>query len=54
VTHDYRIVRPPVRGLRALLALAFPHHRDMRPHLEHTLRALRECLTGPQRVIRSD
>lgn len=41
VTHDYRIVRPPVPGWRAVLGLLFPHHRDMRPHLEHTLRALK-------------
>jgi len=41
VTHDYRVVRMPVPGFRHLLALMFPHHRDMRPHLEHTLRALR-------------
>ena len=44
LTHDYRIVRPPVPGLRAFLALAFPHHRDMRPHLEHTLQSLKAQL----------
>ena len=41
VTHDYRIVKRPLPGLRQMLALMFPHHRDMRPHLEHTLRALK-------------
>ena len=41
VTHDYRIVKMAVPGLQQVLALAFPHHRDMRPHLEHTLRALK-------------
>jgi hypothetical protein len=41
LTHDYRIVKLPVPGFRVILALAFPHHRDMRPHLEHTLRALK-------------
>jgi hypothetical protein len=46
VTHDYRIVKPPVRGYRHVLALFFPHHRDMRPHLEHTLRALARELEG--------
>lgn len=40
VTHDYRIVRLPVPGWRQVLGVVFPHHRDMRPHLEHTLRAL--------------
>ena len=47
VTHYYRIVRRPVPGFRQLLALMFPHHRDMRPHLEHTLRAIKaEAETG--------
>jgi hypothetical protein len=41
VTHDYRIVKMAVPGWRQVLAVAFPHHRDMRPHLEHTLRALK-------------
>jgi hypothetical protein len=41
VTHDYRIVKMAVPGWRQFLAVAFPHHRDMRPHLEHTLRALK-------------
>jgi len=41
VTHYYRIVRRPVPGLQQLLALMFPHHRDMRPHLEHTLRSVK-------------
>ena len=47
VTHDYRIVKLPVRGYRHLLALLLPHHRDMRPHLEHTLRALKSQLEEP-------
>jgi hypothetical protein len=47
VTHDYRIVRwNPMPGYRHLLALFFPHHRDMRPHLEHTLRSLKGELEG--------
>jgi hypothetical protein len=41
VTHDYRIVKMAVPGVRQLFAVVFPHHRDMRPHLEHTLRALK-------------
>lgn len=44
VTHHYRIVKLPVRGYRAFLGWAFPHHRDMRPHLEHTLHALKSEL----------
>jgi hypothetical protein len=44
VTHDYRIVKLPVPGWRHVLALMFPHHRDMRPHLEHTVRALKSEL----------
>jgi hypothetical protein len=47
VTHDYRIVKwSPIPGFRTLLALLFPHHRDMRPHLEHTLRALKTEVEG--------
>lgn len=47
VTHDYRIVKwSPLPGFRHLLALLFPHHRDMTPHLEHTLRALKAELEG--------
>jgi hypothetical protein len=49
VTHDYRIVKwSPIPGFRTLLALLFPHHRDMRPHLEHTLRALKAEVEGSQ------
>jgi hypothetical protein len=45
VTHDYRIVKwSPIPGFRTLLALLFPHHRDMRPHLAHTLRVLKDEL----------
>ena len=33
-----------VPGYRAVVALAFPPHRDMRPHMEHTLRALKADL----------
>jgi len=51
VTHDYRIVKKAVPGLTPLLAVMFPHHRDMRPHLEHTLRALKaELEAAPARV----
>lgn len=41
VSHEYHVVRPPLPGLRHLYSLLLPHHRDMRPHLEHTLRVLK-------------
>jgi hypothetical protein len=44
LTHDYRIVRDALPGLKQLYALLMPHHRDMRPHLEHTLRAVKDEL----------
>lgn len=46
LTHDYRLVRLPLPGFRQTFALLFPHHRDMRPHLEHTLRAVKAELEG--------
>jgi hypothetical protein len=41
LTHDYQVVKMAVPVYRGLLALVFPHHRDMRPHLEHTVHALK-------------
>lgn len=46
LTHDYRIVRDALPGLKQLYAILMPHHRDMRPHLEHTLIALKAELEG--------
>ncbi len=40
VRHYYEITQPPSRPLRAIFGWALPHHKDMRPHLEHTLRSL--------------
>jgi hypothetical protein len=47
VTHAYRIEKLPVRPLRCLYGRLMPHHRDMRPHLRHTLEALRSELERP-------
>jgi hypothetical protein len=44
LTHDYHVVRLPLPGFRHLYSLLLPHHRDMRPHLEYTLRALKADL----------
>lgn len=41
LTHDYRIVRQALPGFQQVFALLMPHHRDMRPHLEHTLQVLK-------------
>lgn len=49
LTHDYRIVRDALPGLKQLYALLMPHHRDMRPHLEHTLRAVKDELERARR-----
>ncbi len=40
VTHYYEITQPPLAPFKALYGVLLPHHRDMRPHLAHTLRGL--------------
>jgi hypothetical protein len=47
VTHDYRIVKPPLACFKWLYGRLLPHHRDMRPHLQHTLDALARELGAP-------
>jgi hypothetical protein len=42
VTHSYEITKPPVEPLPRLYGWLFPHHKDMRPHMAHTLEALRD------------
>lgn len=44
VTHDYRIEKLPVQPFRWAYGWLMPHHRDMRPHMQHTLEALRSEL----------
>lgn len=41
VTHEYEIVQLPKPFFRALYGRMLPHHRDMRPHMAHTLDALK-------------
>lgn len=41
VTHEYEILQPPGAFFRALYGRLLPHHRDMRPHMAHTLKALK-------------
>jgi uncharacterized protein YndB with AHSA1/START domain len=40
VRHSYQITRPPSRLFKAVYGIVFPHHRDMRPAMQHTLDAL--------------
>jgi hypothetical protein len=42
VRHSYKITVPPLRPLESLYGVWFPHHRDMRPAMEHTLEVLAE------------
>ncbi len=46
VTHEYEIVRMPRGFFRVLYGRLLPHHRDMRPHMTHTLEALKQELEG--------
>ncbi len=40
VTHHYEITVPPLRPFRLLFGALLPHHRDMRPHMQHNLEVL--------------
>jgi hypothetical protein len=44
VTHSYEITKPPVEPFPRIFGWLFPHHKDMRPHMAHTLEALRDQL----------
>ncbi len=47
VIHDYQVVKPPLAVFSRLYGRLLPHHRDMRPHLQHTLEALAQELGPP-------
>jgi hypothetical protein len=47
VTHGYRMVKPPVQPFKWLYGYVLPHHRDMRPHMQHTLEVLRDGFRTP-------
>jgi hypothetical protein len=47
-THEYEIVQLPSPLFRAVYGRLLPHHRDMRPHLAHTLEALKRELEQAQ------
>jgi hypothetical protein len=47
VTHAYRIERLPIGPLRWVYGKVMSHHRDMLPHLQYTLEALRVELEHP-------
>jgi hypothetical protein len=40
VRHSYQITRPPPRLFKVVYGIALPHHRDMRPAMQHTLEVL--------------
>jgi hypothetical protein len=44
VTHEYEIVQLPTPFFQALYGRVLPQHRDMRPHMAHTLKALQREL----------
>jgi hypothetical protein len=44
VTHSYEITKPPVGPLPRVYGWLMPHHKDMRPHMTHTLQAVRDQL----------
>lgn len=46
VRHSYEITRLPLRPFRALYGVLLPHHRDMRPSMQHTLDRLAEAVTA--------
>lgn len=48
VRHSYAITQEPWRLLKAVYGVVFPHHRDMRPAMQHTLDALARTVTGPR------
>jgi hypothetical protein len=52
VIHDYRVVKPPPAFFTMIYLRLLPHHRDMRPHLQYTLEALRREL-GPPAAARA-
>jgi hypothetical protein len=40
VRHSYEVAEQPLRPFKAVYGRIFPHHRDMRPAMRHTLDAL--------------
>ena len=48
VTHEYEIVKMPSAVFKAFYGRLLPHHRDMRPHMAHTLEALKSELERPR------
>lgn len=47
VRHHYTITVPPLRPLRLLYGVLLPHHRDMRPHMQHNIETLAAQLGDP-------
>jgi hypothetical protein len=44
VTHSYRIARLPLPPFKRLYGFLMPHHKDMRPAMQHTLQMLKHSL----------
>ncbi len=46
VRHSYAITLAPLPPLKALYGVLLPHHRDMRPSMQHTLDSLARTVSG--------
>ena len=46
VRHSYEMTLPPLRPMKALYGVLLPHHRDMRPAMQHTLDAVARTVTA--------
>ena len=42
MTHSYEITKPPVHPFLRIFGWLFPHHKQMCPHMVHTLEAIRD------------
>jgi hypothetical protein len=47
VRHSYEITKAPLPPFKALFGVLLPHHRDMRPPMQHTLDSLATSLERP-------
>jgi hypothetical protein len=47
VRHSYEITRMPMQPFKALYGALLPHHRDMRPAIDHTLDRLAASVQAP-------
>ena len=50
VIHSYRIARMPLPPFRLLYGWLLPQHKDMRPAMQHTLKALKRTMESQPNV----